>query len=145
MFPDGVFFVPLDSVTDPELVAGAILGVLGVTSRDTSDPSQQLEDYLEGRQVLLVLDNFEHVLDAADRVAALLEAAPQLGVLATSRAPLRIRAEHEIQVPPLRLPAGDDPVEISDVEAVRLFVERARAARRISTSPRTTRRRWRHW
>ena len=129
MFPDGVFFVPLDSVTDPELVTGTILGVLGVTSRGASDPSQQLEDYLEGRQVLLVLDSFEHVLDAADRVAALLDAAPRLGVLVTSRAPLRIRAEHEIQVPPLQVPAGDDPAEISDVEAVRLFVERARAAR----------------
>ncbi len=129
MFPDGVFFVPLDSVTDPELVTGTILGVLGVTSRGASDPSQQLEDYLEGRQVLLVLDNFEHVLDAADRVAALLDAAPRLGVLVTSRAPLRIRAEHEIEVPPLRLPVDDDPAEISAVEAVRLFVERARAAR----------------
>jgi predicted ATPase/class 3 adenylate cyclase len=129
MFPDGVFFVPLDSVTDPELVAGTILGVLGVTSHGASDPSQQLEDYLEGRQVLLVLDNFEQVLDAADRVAALLDAAPRLGVLVTSRAPLRIRAEQEIQVPPLQIPYGGDPVEISDVEAVRLFVERARAAR----------------
>ena len=124
-FPDGVFFVPLDSVTDSELVADAILAPLGVASRGATDPLQQLEEYLEGRRVLLVLDNFEHLLGAAEKVAALLEAAPRLGILATSRAPLRIRAEHEVQVPPLQVPDADDPTAIWDVEAVRLFVERA--------------------
>jgi predicted ATPase len=115
-FPAGVAFVPLEGLGSAELVGGTIASALGV--RDIGpDPASTLLPYLRSRSLLLVLDNFEHVVAAAPLVAALLEEAPELAILVTSREPLRLRAEHEWRVAPL--PA--------DGAAALLFAERAAA------------------
>ncbi|HEY7032302.1 MAG TPA: NB-ARC domain-containing protein, partial [Thermomicrobiales bacterium] len=124
-FPDGIWFVELAPVRDPVLVASAVANGLGL--RETADRSAEdaVRDFLRQRRALLVLDNFEHVLAAGPSIAALLTACPDLAVLATSRAVLRLSGEHAVAVPPLGLaPAGS-----TEDEAVRLFVARARAAR----------------
>jgi predicted ATPase/DNA-binding SARP family transcriptional activator len=119
-FEDGVFLIELAPIRDAALVPSAIGEALGVHEGG-------LEDALRSRRALLVLDNFEHVLDAAPVAARLLAAAPALRVIASSRAPLRISGEHEYPVGPLALPEpGADPDEAA---AVALFVARARAVR----------------
>ncbi len=131
-FEDGVFFVALAAVADPTLVAPAITRTLGLTKSGNRPAEELLEDYLRDKQVLLVLDNFEQVLESAPLLDALLSAASGLKVLATSRTPLRLYGEHEFPVPPLSLPdtAFLPPVEsLTRYEAVRLFVDRARAIR----------------
>ncbi len=131
-FEDGVFFVALAAVADPTLVAPAITRTLGLTESGSQTAEELLEDYLRDRQVLLVLDNFEQVLESASLLDALLSAAPGLKVLATSRTALRLYGEHEFPVPPLSLPDTGSlpPVEhLTRYEAVRLFVDRARAIR----------------
>ena len=128
-FPDGVWFVPLAPVRDPALVASAIARALEV--RETVDRSieQGVAAFLAERRALLVLDNFEHVLDAGPLVTEVLTACPTLTVLVTSRTVLRLSGEHDIAVPPLSLPTqGGDRSPIDSSEAVRLFVERAAAA-----------------
>jgi predicted ATPase/class 3 adenylate cyclase len=131
-FEDGVFFVALAAVADPTLVAPAITRTLGLAESGSQTAEELLEDYLRDRQVLLVLDNFEQVLESASLLDALLSAAPGLKVLATSRTALRLYGEHEFPVPPLSLPDTGTlpPVEhLTRYEAVRLFVDRARAIR----------------
>jgi predicted ATPase/DNA-binding SARP family transcriptional activator len=115
-FDDGVFFVDLAPLREPELVPSAVADALGVDEQPGRPLLATLEAHLRERRVLLLLDNFEVVEEAAPLVAALLQAAPDLAVLGTSRAPLRLTGEHEVRVPPLPLAA-----------AVRLFAERARA------------------
>lgn len=130
-FPHGVFFVPLSTVADPDLVAPTILGRLGV-SESTGMPEQHLTEYLKDRELLLVLDNFEQVVEAAPLVSRLLGAVPKLRVMVTSRAPLRVYGEQEFPVEPLALPDSSDadsPERLGDFESVALFVERARAVR----------------
>jgi predicted ATPase/class 3 adenylate cyclase len=130
-FPDGVFFVDLASITDPALVPSAILTAVG--PRGGAGPRSELERLeieLRDRAILLVLDNFEQVIDAAASVGTILAAAPGLRVLATSRAPLRLEGEQELPVAPLYLPGAGEPVSPDDLyrfEAVALFAERARA------------------
>ena len=131
-FEDGVFFVALSAVADPTLVAPAITRTLGLTESGSQTAEELLVDYLHDRQVLLVLDNFEQVLESASLLDALLSAAPGLKVLATSRTALRLYGEHEFSVPPLSLPDTGSlpPVEhLTRYEAVRLFLDRARAIR----------------
>jgi predicted ATPase/class 3 adenylate cyclase len=131
-FEDGVFFVALAAVTDPTLVAPAITRTLGLTESGNQPAEELLEGYLGDKQVLLALDNFEQVLESAPLLDALLSAAPGLKVLATSRTALRLYGEHEFPVPPLSLPDTGSlpPVEsLTRYEAVRLFVDRARAIR----------------
>ncbi|MDP9356600.1 MAG: helix-turn-helix domain-containing protein, partial [Chloroflexota bacterium] len=127
--PDGAWFVDLTPLADPALVPAAIAVVLGVREAGGQPLVETLAVALRDKQLLLVLDNCEHLLDAAPVVAELLRACPGLTVLATSRAPLRLRGEREVAVPPLGLPATARPApeEIARSEAVRLFVERARA------------------
>ena len=132
--PDGVFFVPLDAVRDPEVVPSAIVGALGLPDAGSSGaaaPLRRLTDYLRRRTVLLVLDNFEQVVDAAPVVAELLREAPKAKVIVTSRVPLRIRGEQELPIPPLSVPeqGAAGAVEALRSAAVKLFVERATAAR----------------
>jgi non-specific serine/threonine protein kinase len=125
---DTIAFVPLAPVRDSALVAAAIAGTLGVGAPDVP-VADALREHLRPRSILLVLDNFEHVLDAATLLSGLLSACPGLIALVTSRARLRISGEHVVAVAPLVLP-GVEPAEATDVEryaAVRLFVERARA------------------
>jgi non-specific serine/threonine protein kinase len=127
-FPDGVWFVPLAPVRDPALVAGAIAAALEVREVRGRSLLAGLQQFVRERRALLLLDNLEHVLDAAPIVAELLAACPHLVVLATSRAGLRLSGERVFAVPPLALPDLQKlpPVaELAEVPAIRLFVERA--------------------
>jgi predicted ATPase len=132
-FADGVWFVPLAPIVDPDLVAPTIVRALGLAEGEAPPRAAQLlRAYLRDKRLLLVLDNFEQLLAAAPLVAELLAAAPGLAVLATSRAPLHLSGEHDVAVPPLALPDPrhpPPPEQLAQYEAVQLFVERARAAR----------------
>jgi predicted ATPase len=133
-FADGMFFVPLTTVSDPEEVPDAIAEVLTLkeTSRDTSTPMRRIIDYLRGKCMLLVLDNFEHVLDAAPRVTEILKSVEEVKVIVTSRSPLRAYGEIDFAVPPLLLPDAEnlpDIESLSQYEAVALFVQRAVAVK----------------
>src|SRR5258706_1712368 len=128
-FPDGVYFIPLASITDANSVAATIAQVLHI--RATSDQFiTHFGAHLGQKRILLVLDNFEHVLAAAPLVAELLEAAPCLRILATSRTTLSLYGEHELNVPPLTTPdlKSLPPItQLTKYDAVRIFVERTRA------------------
>jgi predicted ATPase len=117
-FPDGAWFVALDTVTDPDLVLPAIGRSLGVREESGRPLAESLADALGRRRLLLVLDNLEQVVAAAPAIGTLLSAAPAPRVLCSSREALRISGEQEYPVPPLE----PDP-------AVRLFIERARLVR----------------
>ncbi len=130
-FPDGASFVPLAPLGDPALALPAVARSLGLREAEGRSPAEALRAYLGERRTLLVLDNFEHLLGAAAGVAALIEACPGLRVLATSRAPLRVRGEQEYPVRPLALtPSTNSPSEeeVLKTPSGRLFAERARAA-----------------
>lgn len=131
-FQDGVFFVPLASITEPDLVASAIVQALDLQPHAGRAPEVVLQEFLQSRRVLLVLDNFERVLPAASVISSLLHAAPMLVILVTSRAVLHVYGEHDFLVTPLDLPdleslPGMD--ELETTEAIQLFVERARATK----------------
>ncbi len=131
-FRDGAFWVALAPISDPELVPSTIAHALGIQVGGQERPLDRVEEHLRGKQLLLVLDNFEQILPAATVVGSLLETATDLKVLTSSRAPLRISGEQEYPIPPLDLP---DPDRLPSLEvltqsdAVRLFVERARAVK----------------
>ena len=130
-FPDGVWYVGLDSIGTPGLVAPTIARVLGIREAGAEPIAARLESALRERHLLLLLDNFEQVVEAAPLVADLLAACPRLKVLVTSRARLRISGERERAVPPLDLAQPGGHVSFEDVaraDAIRLFVERAQAA-----------------
>jgi predicted ATPase/class 3 adenylate cyclase len=130
-FRDGVFFVDLAPITDPALVPSAILTTVG--SRGGAGPRTELERLqieLRDREILLVLDNFEQVIDAAPAVGVIMAAARGIRILATSRSPLRLESEREARVTPLDLPPTAErvvPDDLSRFAAVALFAERARA------------------
>ena len=132
-FADGAIFVDLSPVSDPTLVLPAVARPLGVRDAGQRPLAEVLAAYLRPRQALIVLDNCEQVLAAMPDVATLLAACPALQILATSRAPLGLRGEYLLPVPPLALPAETgalppDPTALAEVEAVALFVRLARAA-----------------
>ncbi|MDQ3927573.1 MAG: tetratricopeptide repeat protein, partial [Chloroflexota bacterium] len=129
-FEDGVFFVPLAPITDAELVVSAIASTLGLKEAAGEPSIEALKDYLAGKRMLLVLDNFEQVVEAAPGISELLAASPWLKALVTSREALRVRGERQFSVQPLPLPdlgrvtgAG----ELAKYPAVSLFVERAQS------------------
>ena len=129
-YPDGVILVSLVPLADPALVLPAIARVCGVREVRSVPVRDRLRTALRARRILLVLDNVEHLLAAAPAVAALLADCPQLAVLATSRAPLRVGGEREYPVAPLATPPpGRAPtmIEVAAAPAARLFVERAGA------------------
>jgi predicted ATPase/transcriptional regulator with XRE-family HTH domain len=129
-FADGVVFVPLAPIADSGLVPSAIITALGVREAGVASLTERLKAILRDKQLLLVLDNFEHVVDAAPLVVLLLEAGPRVKVMVTSRMRLRVSAEREHAVPPLGLaePGQVVPVDRADQSAaVRLFVARAQA------------------
>ena len=131
-FPDGVCFVSLAPVRDPDLVVATIAERLGLKEIGERPLLERLKSYLGDRKLLLLLDNFEHVAQASTVVADLLRACPTLEVLVTSRAVLHLSGEHEYPVSPLGLPDPERfpaPEEMARYEAVDLFAERARAAR----------------
>jgi predicted ATPase/class 3 adenylate cyclase len=131
-FADGVFFVNLAPISDPGLVAATIAQALEVRERGDQPLRERLKEYLRDKQLLLLLDNFEQVVDAAPLMGELLAAAPRLKALVTSREPLHLAGEHEYAVPPLRLP---DPHRLPPLdrlvqyEAVQLFLARAQAVK----------------
>jgi non-specific serine/threonine protein kinase len=131
-FPAGIAFVPLASIGESALVPSAIAQTLAIREAGGRPLSEVLEAFLRGRRLLLVLDNFEQVVEAAPAVTALLVACPDLKALVTSRIALRVLGEQEFPVPPLALPDPErlPPVaELERTEAIALFVQRARAVR----------------
>ncbi len=129
-FPDGVYFVNLAATTEFKLVAPAIAQALGVMESGSEPILDALKDHVAGRKMLLVVDNFEQVSQAASDIEKLIITAPNLTFLVTSRELLRLRAEHEFAVPPLALPSEDERLSaaaFSGYESIRFFVERARA------------------
>jgi hypothetical protein len=139
-FDDGVYFVRLSRLVDPALVLLTVAETLGLREQGSQHIAVTLRAYLREQRLLLVLDNFEQVVEAAPEVSALLEAAPELKVLVTSRIRLHLRGEREHSLGPLALPPlpptlPDDPQHVpaperlSQYAAMALFVERARDAR----------------
>jgi len=129
-FSHGVWYVPLAGIDDPALVPMSIIQALNITLTTDIPLMQNLTSYLRNKQLLLVLDNFEHVVEAAAVVDEMLAAAPWLKVLVTSRVILHLYGEYEFHVPPLDIP--DVGIEIhadrlSQYGAIQLFVERAHA------------------
>jgi predicted ATPase/DNA-binding CsgD family transcriptional regulator len=131
-FEDGVYFVNLAPLTDPSLVAFTVAQTLGIREHGTYSVVEGLKTFLRDKRMLLLLDNFEHVIGAAPVIAELLSACQGLKVLTTSREGLRIHDEHELPVPPLDVPDAStvlDSAQLMEWDAVRLFVDRARAVR----------------
>jgi predicted ATPase len=134
-FPSGIHFVPLSSLSDPGLVASVIVQALGIREAGGQSPLEILKEKLQDllhAPMLLVLDNFEHLLQATPTVAELLAMGPNLKILVTSRAALHVYGEHEFPVPPLALPDSQSApsVEVlSQCPAIALFVQRAVAAK----------------
>jgi len=134
-FPDGVWFVELADLRQPDLVVSRIAAVIGITEEAGRPLLETLGDALQPRRLLLALDNCEHLLDACAEVCRhLLASAPGLRLLATSREPLSVAAETIWRVPPLSMaPADADPAQAPPgaerYEAVRLFADRAAASR----------------
>lgn len=146
-FPDGIFFVALETVREPALLLPRIASAIGLAENRMDEAGGTLREWLAGKEVLLVLDNFEQVVAAGPIVADLLRDAPGLSVIVTSRAPLRVSGEQEYPVPGLpvppdpsqmsameraRMPAGAlalDPATLTTFEAIKLFIARAGAVR----------------
>jgi predicted ATPase/DNA-binding CsgD family transcriptional regulator len=125
-FADGTAFVSLASIADPGLVAPTIAEALGVREAGSTAPTELLHAFLRKQELLLVLDNFEHVVEAATIAVELLTACPHLKVLVTSRMRLRLGGEHVHEVPPLRL-AEEDDSSVGTAPAIQLFTTRAQA------------------
>jgi predicted ATPase/class 3 adenylate cyclase len=134
-YPGGVWFVPLATLSDPDLVLPAVARVFGVRESVDQSTLEALIAHLEERDALLVLDNLEQVLGAASPIAALVGACPRLTVLMTSRAPLAIAGERTFPVPPLAVPNGIGSGRAADIsslsgnDAIRLFADRATLVR----------------
>jgi predicted ATPase/class 3 adenylate cyclase len=132
VYPDGVWFVALGPISEPDLVAPTIAQEIGLPDRGGQRPIERLIDHFRGKRALVVLDNFEQVQPAAPAVGELITACSELGILVTSRSALHLYGEREYPVPPLGVP---DPARLPDVaalsqfEAVALFVERARGVK----------------
>lgn len=130
-FRDGVYFVPLAAINNPDLVFSAISTALAIPSA-SGRPQDRIEEFLAFRNILLILDNFEQVLEAGPGVVELIGRASETHVMVTSRAPLRVSGEQEFPVPPLALPdpTSQLPTEsLLDLESVALFVDRAKAVK----------------
>jgi predicted ATPase/class 3 adenylate cyclase len=131
-FPDGVYLADLSPITDPSLVPAAIATALMVREQPGRDVFDSLADHVRDRELLLVVDNVEQVVEAASAVGRLIDGAPRLKVLATSRVPLHISGEQEFPVPPMVLPdlvRSPDMEGLAGNEAVTLFIQRAASVR----------------
>ena len=131
-FRGGAWLVELAEVRDPELVSNAVIAALDLRDQAATQPLQLLQSYLQDKELLLVVDNCEHLLEAAALlVAEILRNAPGVRIIATSREPLTAAGEHVIPIPPLQLPLmeADEPLAVlRQNEAALLFTERAAAA-----------------
>jgi predicted ATPase/predicted Ser/Thr protein kinase len=134
VFPAGIVFVSLSPVSDPALIASAIVQTLGIPEARGQSPPEILKEHLRNtlQPMLLLLDNFEHLLQAAPIIGELLSTNPDLKILVTSRAALHVYGEHEFPVPPLALPdpRSTPPLEVlPQYSAIALFLQRALAAK----------------
>ncbi len=127
-FPDGIYFVSLQPLNEASLMVSAMVESLRLTSYDQHDPHTQLFDFLRDKQLLLILDNVEHLLDGVALVSDLLADAPGVTVLATSREALNLQEEWRYPVKGLSFPLSDLTPEVEDYEAVQLFLHNARRA-----------------
>lgn len=126
-FPDGVVLVPLEGLTDAGLVLRSVVAAVRARDPGGRPVLDVLAEELRHRRVLLVMDNFEHVLAAAPGLAELLGRCPRVAALVTSRQPLHLRGEQDQPVAPLGVPGEGEPVGAAESTAVRLFVQRATA------------------
>ncbi len=131
-FPDGIFFVGLAAIVDSELVPSTVAGALSLREEGARPIIETVADYLKHKRVLLILDNFEQVVEAAPVVSDLLRTDPGLKAIVTSRVSLSVSGEHEYPVPPMSLP---DPERLpaidvlSEYESIDLFLQRARSVK----------------
>lgn len=124
-YPDGIFFVGLDPIEEPDLLLGAIADSIGLNFGG-GDPQRELLDALRERNTLLLLDNFEHLSPAAPLLAAILAAAPHIQILVTSRERLRLQGEQLFELDGMRLPRVSASVEdLAELPAAQLFIQRA--------------------
>lgn len=128
-FDDGVYFVPLQPLDSPEFIVSAIADAIRFSFSPGGNSQQQLLQYLREKTILLVLDNFEHLLDGAELLTRILEAAPSIKCLVTSREVLNLQEEWRYSVSGLHYPETDDADQAGAFSAVQLFVERARQVR----------------
>lgn len=134
VFPDGVHFVPLEPIDQPQFMVSAIGDALQLSFAGQADPLQQLLTHLRPRTLLLVLDNFEHIMDGADLVMETLRAAPRVKLLVTSREVLNLAEEWIYALGGLECPTSRDAEDLERYSAIQLFLDRARRIRR-SFSP----------
>ena len=131
-FRDGGWLVELADLRDPVLVSNAVMAALDLRDQAGAEPPALLLSYLRDKELLLVVDNCEHLLEATGQlVAEIMKAGPGVRVIATSREPLSVPGEHVVAVPPLELPAaqaGEPLTQLRQNEAIMLFTERAAAA-----------------
>ncbi len=130
-YPHGTFFVPLVAVRSSMHLDTAVARALGLGEVRDEPALAGIKSYLRKRRVLLLLDNFEHIVGAAPQLGEMLDAAPELTILVTSRSPLGLSGEQEYAVPPLEMPRLDDrpdPEDLREYDAVNLFVARAQSA-----------------
>ena len=120
----GTVFVDLSTLRDPSLVLQHLAAALGIPERAVGEPAPGLVTALSGRSLLVVLDNFEHLLTAANEISDLVGHCPELVILVTSRAALRLRVEHELVLAPLAVPADDTYDQVEASPATRLFLDR---------------------
>jgi predicted ATPase/DNA-binding SARP family transcriptional activator len=126
-FADGAWFVPLAPIENPDDIANAVAQALGLKEDAAVPTPEMVGQYLASRELLLVIDNFEHVVEGATLLTQWLAGAARLSCLATSRAALHLTGEHEFEVPPLGVPTDPDDPDAASSAAVQLFNERAGA------------------
>ena len=131
-YHDGVYFVDLAPIQEPQYVLSSIARVFGL--KETGDKSifETINNHLRAKKMLIILDNFEHLIEAGPTIGDLLSSADQVKVMVTSREVLQIYGEQEYSVTPLNLPRMEDEItqmDLGEVEAVQLFIQRARAVR----------------
>jgi predicted ATPase/DNA-binding NarL/FixJ family response regulator len=127
-FPDGICFVPLQPLTSPDFIVPTIASVLNFTFYGARDPKQQLLDYLREQRLLLLLDNFEHLMDGVNLLPEILDDAPRIRLLVTSRERLNLREEWVYDVRGLSFPENGRLSTLEDYTAVQLFLQNARRA-----------------
>ena len=129
-FPDGVFFVPLADDKDEHQLISRIAQQLGIREGGRS-VLDSIKDYLQDKELLLVMDNFEHLVEYADIISEIIAEAPEIKILVTSRIALDLYGEHRFPVPPMNLPPEEDNLsfeKLNENESVTMFVDRAKAA-----------------
>jgi predicted ATPase/DNA-binding SARP family transcriptional activator len=129
-YSDGAVFVALDKLSDPGHVMEEIAAAVALRDGVDRLSAEMLARYLRDREVLLVVDNFEHLLEAGPELAELIRAGPKIRAIASSRAPLRVRGEQVFEVEPLAVPPDDDEAHAARSPAVQLFLQRGLAANR---------------